>query len=83
MIGAMVLGRQLSRRGIPPFFVVAVQSAIVAAVGTLAIWSGVMPAGSAAAMVAAVVVLILPMSPSSPGPRTRSPASGPWRCRGR
>ncbi|MBF4624563.1 threonine/serine exporter family protein [Clavibacter sp. VKM Ac-2872] len=60
MIGAMVLGRQLSRRGIPPFFVVAVQSAIVAAVGTLAIWSGVMPAGSAAAMVAAVVVLILP-----------------------
>ncbi|KDP89873.1 MULTISPECIES: threonine/serine exporter family protein [Clavibacter] len=60
MIGAMVLGRQLFRRGIPPFFVVAVQSAIVAAVGTLAIWSGVMPAGSAAAMVAAVVVLILP-----------------------
>ncbi|WP_249039363.1 threonine/serine exporter family protein [Clavibacter michiganensis] len=60
MIGAMVLGRQLSRRGIPPFFVVAVQSAAVAALGTLAIWSGVMPAGSAAAMVAAVVVLILP-----------------------
>ena len=60
MIGSMVLGRQLARRGIPPFFVVAVQSAAVAAVGTLAIWSGVMPAGSAAAMVAAVVVLILP-----------------------
>jgi uncharacterized membrane protein YjjP (DUF1212 family)/uncharacterized membrane protein YjjB (DUF3815 family) len=60
MIGAMVGGRQLSRRGIPPFFVVAVQSAGVAALGTLAIWWGVMPAGSAAAMVAAVVVLILP-----------------------
>ncbi|KZC94486.1 hypothetical protein AWH51_13275 [Clavibacter tessellarius] len=60
MIGSMVLGRQLARRGIPPFFVVAVQSAAVAAIGTLAIWSGIMPAGSAAAMVAAVVVLILP-----------------------
>lgn len=60
MIGVMVLGRQLSRRGIPPFFVVALQSAAVAALGTLAIWWGLLPAGSSAAMVAAVVVLILP-----------------------
>ena len=60
MIGVMTLGRWLGRKGIPQFFVVVVQSAGVAALGTLAIWAGAMPAGSAAAMVAAVVVLILP-----------------------
>ncbi|WP_255465449.1 threonine/serine exporter ThrE family protein [Frigoribacterium sp. NBH87] len=60
MIGVMTLGRWLARKGIPQFFAVVLQSACVAALGTLAIWAGAMPAGSAAAMVAAVVVLILP-----------------------
>ncbi|TDT65300.1 threonine/serine exporter family protein [Frigoribacterium sp. PhB116] len=60
MVGAMVLGRWLTRKGIPNFFIVALQSASVAAVGSLAIGAGAVGAGSAAAMVAAVVVLILP-----------------------
>jgi len=60
MVGVMNLGRWLTRKGIPQFFVVALQSAGVATLGTLAIWSGALTAAGAAAMVAAVVVLVLP-----------------------
>ena len=60
MLGIMASGRGLTTRGIPQFFVIGLQAAATAAVGTLGIWAGLLTAGGAAAMVAAVVVLVLP-----------------------
>ncbi|GAA0961964.1 threonine/serine exporter family protein [Frigoribacterium faeni] len=60
MIGVMMTGRGLAARGIPPFFVVGVQAGATAALGTVAISLDALSAGGAAAMVAAVVVLVLP-----------------------
>jgi uncharacterized membrane protein YjjB (DUF3815 family) len=60
MIGIMASGRGLTTRGIPQFFVIGLQAASTAALGTLGIWAGLLTPGGAAAMVAAVVVLVLP-----------------------
>lgn len=60
MYGLIVSGRWLTRRGFPPFFVSGFQALVASAIGTLAIWSGVLGPGSAAAMVGALVVLLLP-----------------------
>ncbi|GAA4667649.1 threonine/serine exporter family protein [Frondihabitans cladoniiphilus] len=60
MLALQVAGRLLVRRGIPQFFVSGSQGAAAAAIGTLAIWAGVLSAGGAAAMVAAAVVVLLP-----------------------
>jgi len=60
MIGIMTSGRGLTARGIPQFFVIGLQAASTAALGTLGIWAGLLTPGGAAALVAAVVVLVLP-----------------------
>lgn len=60
MIGIMTSGRGLTARGIPQFFVIGLQAAATATLGTLGIWAGLLRPGGAAAMVAAVVVLVLP-----------------------
>jgi uncharacterized membrane protein YjjP (DUF1212 family) len=60
MLGLQFLGRLLVTRGIPQFFVSGSQAAASAALGTLAIWAGLLSAGGAAAMVAASVVVLLP-----------------------
>ncbi|GAA3341151.1 hypothetical protein GCM10017714_23900 [Curtobacterium pusillum] len=60
MLGIIVSGRWLTGRGFPQFFVSGAQGAVASAIGTLAIWAGVLHPGQAATMVAALVVLLLP-----------------------
>jgi uncharacterized membrane protein YjjP (DUF1212 family) len=60
MLGIIWSGRWLNSRGIPSFFVSGAQGAVASALGTLAIWAGILGAGGAATMVAALVVLLLP-----------------------
>ena len=60
VLGISLGGRWLLRRGIPTFFVSGGQAAVATVAGSIAIFSGLLPAGGAAAMVAASVVVLLP-----------------------
>jgi len=60
MLGIIVSGRWLTGRGFPQFFVSGAQGAVASALGTLAIWAGVLHPAGAATMVGALVVLLLP-----------------------